>query len=405
MTETTIKNPFPFHKLVSDLLPIIVNYLTFKNSLDLMNTSKTNLSFFKDFIDPQLQLVCVAEAKLAYLKILVNRSPAAFFQKGQVTTLDGTIFYKVSPFQLMHMLYHDEMKNEIMPLIPDRYKEEQELQWAQLNCGGADLVKLDFDPGLVTKDNFNRILEYKTQYKKNRNLSYEFSFSLLQNPDGLLYYQDAFKIVHLYYANRIEKSITEIPIRINSALTNFLKSFEKMENNSARRSTNNEHHLIMTVFNFSLQRKGICFEKNGELTIDNNVSLQLISAYRKCLRLYKETQFDKGNWSVVKDCWLKEVGAAQRDLTWVCKKLRLKNVLATRKKEINSVLINGIEYDEVPTFSGSRWFCGSNSLEKQFLKPFSLEVLLDDFLFFCKLVSNTKVDILECEESASCLIQ
>ncbi len=190
----------------------------------------------------------------------------------------------------------------------------REKQYAQIDCGGADLVKMDRNP---TTLDFEEIRRFKTTYTI-QGVPTAVVFPLLENPDGIIYYQNPVtKQPQIYYANQNTKTVEPLELQISTpgeqkALDELYASFNEMENNSARRSNDEEHALIARLSKHELSRKGIQYVHQGKLYCDNRMEFRLINAYRKCIRLYEEQRWDDGD-----DYWCKGVGVAQRQVLWV----------------------------------------------------------------------------------------
>ena len=136
-------------------------------------------------------LLNVVQANLDELKKKVQAHPELLFKKGQITDLSGQTFYNVSPYQLMIFLCDDDMKRQIMPLIPETFPRKRDIldveiptaslckeQYAEINSGGADLVKMDRDP---TQLKFGEVTRFTTSYPINGRPT-AVTFPLLENP-------------------------------------------------------------------------------------------------------------------------------------------------------------------------------------------------------------------------------
>lgn len=253
-------------------------------------------------------------------------------------------FYNVSAYQLMTFLCDADMMACIMPLIPHvvsikltgDVQEERDLvdlckmQYAEINSGGADLVKISEDPRLIP---FARMTQYTTRHTIKR-VSFENTFPLLENPDGLICYQgsDADK-PHLFYVNRLNQTIEEIePVAKNPeqkiALEQLYASFRAMVDDSARRSSNKEHQLIADTMKHSLQRSGIEYEQCGERYCDNRFDFNhLLNAHRQCrlLALQASAHFYKKDHDEHckkrNNAWCTLVGHEQRKIMWLLRHL------------------------------------------------------------------------------------
>jgi hypothetical protein len=276
-------------------------------------------------------LLNVVKANLDGLKNQVRANPELFFKKGQITDLDGQTFYNVSPYQLITFLCDDDMKRQIMPLIPRTFRVKRgaldveiptaplrKQQYAEIDSGGADLVKMDRDP---TTLQFEEVTRFITRYRMYGRPT-AVTFPLLENPDGIIYYREPqLKLVHLYYVNQKTQTIKLLRPKTNSieeqrALIKFYASFVAMENNSSRRSSNAEHELIAHTMQHQLSRKGIQYVHKGIHYCDSRMEFRLINAYRKNIRLYQKRDVGDGD-----DMWCRGVGEAQRQVLWVLQRL------------------------------------------------------------------------------------
>ena len=287
-------------------------YLPLKEIAALARTSRANRQVFQPILNeakavrPLLNAVVLGNPD--ELARMVAANPGLFFKKGQVTDPDGTIFYDVSPDLLISFLADNDMRNKIEPLIPEAYKAIRRQQHAEIVSGGADLIKMDKDPTSVP---FEEVTRFKTSYDLPPTT--EVTFSLLENPDGIIFYNNQF-----YYANQKTKTVAPIEPVVHSqqeqtALKKLKASFTNMENNSSRRSNNAEHQLIAHTMHYSLERKGVAYERKGVHYCDSHADFnQLLNAYRKCIRLYREQKRDEGE-----NTWRREVGGAQRNVMWL----------------------------------------------------------------------------------------
>lgn len=295
--------------------------------LSVYTTSKKLMGIFQLRMDLWKALVCVVEGDVGTLITLVRKNPGVLFQKGQVRAPRGQTYDNVSPYQLITFLCDDDMKAQIMPLIPAdlNLTKIRKAQYAEIDSGGADLVKLDFDPLLITYTEFKNITEFKTQVNVF-GTSTDITFSLLENPDGILYWKDANGEVNFYYANcQTETVIPLVPEVISpeeqEALNQFKRSFDAMEKNSSRRSTDKEHQLITILMQRTLHRKGIRYTWNGESYCDSRTQFQLINNYRTCIRLYEEAGNDADKWYKADIYWREGVGKAQGEEMWLLERL------------------------------------------------------------------------------------
>lgn len=330
LTPKDSRSPFKF--LSRDSAGNMAQHLSIKDLLNLKYASITTYNLFKPSFNSHLwdlARVCVVQRDVDELILIAQHYPAALFQKGEVIDPDERHFFNTSAYQLIIFLRDKEMRNQIMPFIPEELRSLCKTQNATMNDGGHDLVKLDRDPLLVAAQDFKGITEFKTTYKLSDGTNQEIRYHLLQNYDGIIYYKDDKQKVHFYYVNRDAQKIKKLHISISSEeeaheWEQFKASLDLMENNSGRRSSNKEHLLIKKILGCTLQRKGILWEQNGIYYLDNCTPFGLINAYRTCLRLYEEgdkmRQWDKAN-----TYWREGVGKAQREVVWLLQHKFLEN--------------------------------------------------------------------------------
>ena len=324
------KQPLPkefgdFNTLNKDIASQIAGHSPFRGMQSILCTNKANYELFKPC--SKRALTYVTQGNLKALHWAINNNPEELFEKHHIIDPRGRIFYKVkvSAYQKIIFLCDADMKHQIIKLIPDtkEMKAQCKAQEEELGKGGADLIKLNKNP-LSADFNFNEITEFKQTFTLYDN-EQEITFPLLENQDGIIYFQDANKIVHFYYANLETKDIK----LLNPSFTSeedkqdfeaFKISFESMENNSGRRSSNNEHQLIAKTMQCTLIRQGIEYEQNGIVYRDSQSGFQLINAYRTCIRLYEEAELN-GQWDKAHDYWRKGVGARQGEEMWLLERI------------------------------------------------------------------------------------
>ena len=293
--------------------------------LSMSQTSKKLNGLFQVHVETLNALKHVVEGDVDALTPLIQENPGLLFKKGNVKAPRGQTYYNVSPYMLMKFLCDADMLAKIMALIPERFNPVRQAQNAEIGHGGSDLVKLDFDPMLITHDDFNKICAFKT----NINVwgtSKDITFPLLENSDGLLYWKDAQGEVNFYYANRDTKTVIPLsPVATNPeeqlALEAFKLSFATMENNSARRSTNKEHQLISKLMQQALHRQGIHYsDAHGAHCCDSHTPFQLINHYRTSIRLYEEIHHN-GQMAKAQQYWRESVGRAQGEEMWLLQRI------------------------------------------------------------------------------------
>ena len=223
----------------------------------------------------------------------------------------------------MTFLCDEDMKESIMQLVmpmTEKMQRIRQAQYAEIDSGGADLVKMDRDPRLIP---FEEVTRFITSYTIN-NQPTQITFPLLENPDGIIYYKDAGTgLEHVFYANQETKTVELIePITAHSkhehqALDRLYASFRETEPNSARCSSNDERELIANTMQHRLQRKGILYEQYGKRYCDNRADFNPhFNARRKCIRLYQESKNDEGD-----NAWCELVGQAQRKVMWLLQRI------------------------------------------------------------------------------------
>ncbi|HHI9467085.1 TPA: hypothetical protein ACP9DH_002893 [Legionella anisa] len=305
-------------------------YLSIKDTASLVCTNRRNYAFYKPVLDKKKAteeaLTYVVEGNPNALKELINIDYSLLFEKYQIKAPRGQIYLNVSPFQAIKFLCDDDMNGQIMPLIPERFNAIRQEQYAEIDCGGADLIKLDRDPQeIILKKGFEGLTHYKKRYTLFDNTQQEVTFPLLENPDGIICYQDEQGEKHFYYANKEKETIVSLDDRIISeesevAFEQFKASFDGMENNSGRRSSEKEYQLITSVLKCTLVRKGIFYKDNDILYRDSRTPFNLVNAYRQCIRLYEEAE-NNNRWDTAHQSWRGKVGTAQGEEIWLLQRL------------------------------------------------------------------------------------
>lgn len=317
--------------------------------LNLMNASKTTLNLFKPHLDKRVALeakLCVVQGNVQRLLLIAQHKPQCLFIKGQVSAPRGRTFSNVSAYQLILFLCDKNMRNQLIPLIPAPFMKLRQQQCADLGHGGSDLVKLTKNP--LSLD-FQKVTHFKTTYRLSDNSPYKLTFPLLENADGIIYYQDESKTVHFYYADRETKQITELEPHCSTVeekrlFEAFKASFDAMENNSGRRSSDAEHLLITNVLGRKLQRQGIHYEFQGIRYRDSHTSFNLLNAYRKCIRLCDAAKKSQ-DWTEANTSWCKDVGGAQGEEMWLLQRICEKNLpLDPLPKDFNKFLRDSVFY-------------------------------------------------------------
>ena len=243
---------------------------------------------------------------------VLKKDPDLFFKKGQVTNNDGLTFFNISPYQLLLFLCDADMLGQITEwLLIDKNASNILLeQDNEMNGGGADLVKIDRDPTTLSFDEISMFTDPSEVDRSGKTI--EVIYPLLVNKDGIICYRDNF-----YYVNRdMQKQTIAVkllhPFAENTQEELGLKalktSLNDMENNSSRRSSNEEHALIKSTTGLDLEREGIHYEKNGIHYRDTQNNFTLIHTYRTYIRLSKEMASDKE----IDEFWIHKIGIAQR---------------------------------------------------------------------------------------------
>jgi hypothetical protein len=334
-TETTTQA-----LLHPDLAPVLASYLSIKELARISLVSKYYKTIFHSSFQVDKALTYVVEHEINLLKELIKEDPSLLFQKHPRFKIQEKIYYNFSAYQLMSFLRNKHMQREVMSLsnVISVLKGDLKLQTlhknqtAEMDCGGADIIKLDQNPEIIRNEQgFAGLTKYTTTYTLLDGTQPEFTFPLLENPDGIICYQDENEKMHFYYANKETEKLQLLDICIKSeddeqAFEQFNASFSDMENNSARRSSEEEHKLIANVFYISkhvkcsLVHNGLFYKYNGILYRDNCTPFNLVSNYRQSIRLYKgainEEELYKAD-----EFWCNHVKNAQSEVIWLLQKL------------------------------------------------------------------------------------
>lgn len=292
-----------------------------------------NLTLFKDVLTEMDIAHYVLTGSLERLISALKFNPDIFFKRfRQIKDAAGQVFYNVSCADLIDFLRDGDMQNQVITFASSLPLKECQLffnNWEDQRSdrarGGADLVNVNIDP---TTMQFNDILVVSRPCD-SLNSSREQCFSLLKNPNGIIYYANAEK-EHWYYADSITKTIEridiseELLIQHKNAYTKFISRMNNMEPFSARRSSNNEHQLIETLMHIAqtkkaiqIVREGIKYTQNGVDYCDTHYDFNRIyNAYRKCIRLYEENK--KAQADAV---WRGQVGHTLREVMHLIQRL------------------------------------------------------------------------------------
>ena len=336
----------------------VAKRLSVKDLGKLAISSKSNHAFFGFHRDLLRSLEVIVEGNPNTLKALLIKNPELLFTKFDVEDPAGQQFFEVSPFQLMIFLTDDRMFKEMMAiesirtLIHTQLEEEQEdkakgvelyqsqytAQIAELTGGGADIVKLRFDPLAPTNPDdpssipaFEAILGTREQFDiwGDGSETPPADFPLLENPDGILFYQNpVIDEVKWYYADKEKRTIQEITFnaaavtaleteeekaKVVAFFNQFKQSCKDMETNSSWRSSMEKHELIKKYLCPLIKpQKGIEYTSVGGVRYrDTRFPFNdYYNKARQCFRFYAAR-----NGGAANKAWL-ELGNEQKKLVW-----------------------------------------------------------------------------------------
>ena len=260
-------------------------YLSNNDILSVIYTCKRNYFFYQPILEIKLALTYVLQGELALFLALIQKKPSLFFEKlAEINGHKGQRFFNVSPYQLIQFLCDRDMKQHVLPLISKIDVTQHEKQYAQMRCGGPDLIRLDRNP--ENFGNFKELLQCEQSLNYGRNV---IPYDLLENTDGIICCIHE-KNKQFYYVNKETEEIRRLDIQTQYENTNefeqFKASFDDMENNSSRRSSNQEHELIKEMLQCNLVRMGIVYAQNGILYKDTQAPFfNLLNTYRRCFGL------------------------------------------------------------------------------------------------------------------------
>ncbi len=261
-------------------------------------------------------LTCVVQADLDGLKALVAKNPGSIFEKTHhITTPAGDTYHKLSTFQAMIFVCDADMKLQIMKMVMPHMTEEmrkiQQVQYAEIDSGGADLVKLNRDPTLLPFSEIKSWIDRATLPET------PLSIPLLENKDGLIFYNDG-----LYYASQATEQVTLLKVD-KEALAQLKPLFTHMIDNSARRSSDCDHQLIQQLLKhpetqtpLTLSRKGIQYIHENISYHDHRIEFRLLTVYRRYFQLIHQAGVDK-NYGPAEKFWLNEMNRAQKEVLWL----------------------------------------------------------------------------------------
>lgn len=273
-----------------------------------------NESFFSPILNSvHFYLLAVVEANPDRLIELMRDDSSLIFAKGKITDLARHTFYDVSPYQLMIFLSDYDMCQRTIQFILNESDPEMILklkeQLLEIDIGGADLVRVNRNPEELS---FDDLVQHDVEYQVSGDL-YKETFMLLENPDGIVYYQDE-DGRHLYYVNKEDKEVIKLEVSPEQhlALRDLYSSLDSLEDNSSRRSSNVEYNLIVDILKVSLRRKGIDYTYKGVDYCDTRFNFNVIyNSYKKAIRLYGKSRVDDANTA-----WI-ELGMRQKELLWL----------------------------------------------------------------------------------------
>ena len=410
-----------FETLNEDVARVIASHSSVNHIVNLMSVCKTTYHFFK----PNLALVlarkaqtCVVQGNPDGLALIAKHKPEALFEKGRVIDLRGRIFPSISAYQLYTFLCDADMKKTIDPFIPEGLRKTRQEQYAELGSGGADLIKLDFDPLEAAGKDFNSIITFKTTFTLYDGINAEvpFTFPLFENKDAIIYYKDKNSNVNFYYANRETKAVKKLSAYASTeedseAFEAFTLSFAEMENNSSRRSSNTEHLLIETMLQCKPHRDGIEYEQDDIRYRDSRTPFRLINAYRTCIRLYEEATVND-QWDKANKHWCEVVGKAQGEEMWLLQRIcedqpfyplpnnfdnfkRGVGIYADNDNHIEDLLLDGkLVVDLGLNFA---LYKGNFNYADGY-KEVSDDHAVTDLPAICRLVERAKANVIECEQ-------
>ena len=244
-------------------------------------------------------------------------------QRGHTTP--EITYYNVSPYQLMTFLCDEKMKDDILHLVMPLSEELQlkrQKQYSEIARGGADLAKINVDPSELA---FENVIRYTSSFNVRdfrSDYAIDMTFPLLENPDGIIsYWNELTRQRCYYYVNQKERTVSLIePI---AGIEDEIGELERLHNlfvygiyeNSARRSSDEEHALIKKTLGISLHREGIEYVQEGIKFRDTRADFNRIFAtYRDCLEIQRTRHCNMDY------AWL-EVGLVQRKVMWLLQRI------------------------------------------------------------------------------------
>ncbi|MCX7114871.1 MAG: hypothetical protein NTW08_03020 [Gammaproteobacteria bacterium] len=299
-----------------EVMGAVADYLPAKDEGRLSASSTRHHGLFARTANVRHLLTCVVQADLDGLKALVAKNPGSIFEKARhITTPAGDTYHKLSTFQAMTFICDGDMKRQIMGMVMPYMTAEmgrlQQIQYDEIDSGGADLVKLDRDPTTLP------FSEIKSWIDRTTFPETPLSIPLLENKDGLIFYNDG-----LYYANQALLQVTLLNVD-KEALAQLKPLFTQMIDNSARRSSDCDHQLIAQLIKhpetnkpLTLSRKGIRYVREDISYHDHRIEFRLPTVYRRYFQLIAQALVDD-NWGPVDQFWLNEMNRAQKEVLWL----------------------------------------------------------------------------------------
>lgn len=144
--------------------------------------------------------------------------------------------------------------------------------------------------------------------------------------------------MHWYYANLDTQTLEpiDIPLALQAGhqadYEAFVVRMTKMEPNSARRSSNQEHALIQAIMRhrdskkpIHLHRDGIHYRQDDIDFIDTHYDFnRIVYAHLKCIRL--NINHDLFTDNEANRVWRKELGHVQAEVMWLVQRLGLQYI-------------------------------------------------------------------------------
>ena len=263
--------------------------------------------FFPAWISILELLLAVTQGSAQTVVDILNRSPSILFSKGQIPSFGNT-----SAFQLILFYMDWDMLNQIKPWI---YASKESLREAHKQClvmqgGGADLVKTTKDPHTI--DSFIELKQI---------IEGDATYPLLENGNGLVFCTTTRQFS---YVDLEAKTVALITPKVSNAdqdlFTKFKSSLNAMDDNSSRRSSNDEHDLITRTMGCVLKRQGIKYIQEGIVYKDTKfAAISIINAYRTYTRLYNADPVATP-WPEVQVAWL-TIGKTLRGNTHILQRM------------------------------------------------------------------------------------